>query len=149
MNIRKPSLKPTLMLAELLTTCLLFSGTLHFCFKGHIATTLAVALLWSEPFFVSLYHFYSHPLWQGHTVPVSAAWFEAFWVWIWGVSKTVLCWSEMSTFPYSGHSCLIVWKNYNEKTCPGGWHCFCSSFITNSTLFSFPPLCFWKYCSSE
>lgn len=41
------------MLAELLTTWLLFGGTLLFCFKSHFAATLAGAFLWSETFYVS------------------------------------------------------------------------------------------------
>lgn len=57
--------------------------------------------------------------------------------------KTSLWWNGKNTISFKGHSCLIVRRESNEKTCPAGWLDFYSPFITNSTLFSFSNLFFF------
>lgn len=57
MNIRKPPLKRTVMLSELLNVSLLFSGKLLLSFKSHVAAAFAVALLCPKPFFLTFNNF--------------------------------------------------------------------------------------------
>lgn len=142
------------MLAELLTAGLLFSETLLFCFKSPIAATLAAALLWSGRFLhflISLLYLSTvtgtHSLWNHRLMC------EAFGVWVCGMKqvwRAALCQSGTRTFPFSGHSCPIVWKNNNEN----GPHPLRLTLFSSLIHYKFhiaqppPRHCFWKHRSS-